>query len=84
MFNVTVSTTMDKGHPIIKDENTYTPAQAIADAGYSNLRGSWMMDGTVLSPIELTKPFAELRVGAAFGRTRVSLANVAKADNAIA
>ena len=82
MFKVSVNTTLKQGTPSIKDEATYTPAKAIADAGYSSLRGMWMMDGQILTAADLNKPFAALGVGQSFGKTSVQLTNVAKADNA--
>ena len=56
MFKVSVNTTLKQGTPSIKDEATYTPAKAIADAGYSSLRGMWMMDGQILTAADLRRP----------------------------
>ena len=82
MFKISVNTTLKQGTPSIKDEAAYTPAKAISDAGYSGLRGMWMMDGQILTAADLNKPFTELGVGQSLGKTSVQLPNVAKADNA--
>lgn len=82
MIKVTVSTTINRREPVIKDENTCTVSDAIRDAGFSDQRGTWLLNGSPVKPEQQNQTFAQLGYGAEYGKTQVMLTNVVKADNA--
>lgn len=83
MIKITASSTTKRTEtPIIKDENTTTPNDIIREAGFGDLRGTWLLNGSGLDDSKRGKTFAELGYGSATGRTQVMLTNVVKADNA--
>lgn len=59
MIRITVSTTLDDEF-MIKEENEITPAAAVASTKFAGIGGSWMLNGNVLTPEEMEKPFSEL------------------------
>lgn len=82
MFQITVSTTLNRKPAVLKNEATYTPADAIREAGFEGVPGSWMINGSTVRPEQMGMTFAALGYGAATGRKVVNLTNVSKRDNA--
>ena len=83
MIKLTASSTTKRTEtPVIKNEETTTPNDFINEQGFGDLRGTWLLNGSVLRDDQRNKTFAELGYGAAYGKTQVMLTNVVKADNA--
>lgn len=82
MFQITVSTTRTRKPAVLKNEATYTPADAIREAGFEGIPGSWMINGSPVRPEQMDMSFAALGYGAATGRKVVNLTNIFKRDNA--
>lgn len=82
MIKVCVATTMGQKAPVLRDESTYTPAEAIREAGCTGVAGTWYINSSPLKPEQVNVPFADLGYGTATGRSLVNLTNIIKADNA--
>lgn len=82
MIKVVVAITSTKKAPVLRDENTYTPADAIKEAGFADQGGTWFLNSASLRAEQMHMTFGALGYGTATGRTSANLTNIIKADNA--